>query len=412
MSLADRLNENYPAQQATPRGRPKHPEGWTPHVEEHGDTAVAISEPTSDPDPDERALIERWGFDPDEWEIVGPVNCRRWQANLGRDPDTGDTHVEWMYYYKANLQRRTTVAGDTDLQALLKLASAARPRKPAPAGTGDPGTLVVCIADWQAGQLRGGGPEALVDRVHGMRRQLEHRHRTLTREGVNIERVALLCLGDLVEACDGHYPMQTANTVDMREQTKLVRRLLYGIVDTAAKLSPEVLLAAVPGNHGEKRKDGKAYTTWSDNLDVEIPEQVGDILSANDGRFGHVKVALPTGSDLTLTVDLSGTVVGMAHGHQFRGGGAIQQKVDRWWAHKAKHRHLIGDADVLCSGHYHHLQVWEEGTHDGGTRTWIQCPSLDGGSDWFEHSGGAPTRRGTLTFVASGGTWDRLEVLR
>lgn len=406
MSLADRLNENYPARQATARGRPKHPEGWTPHVEEHGDTAVAISQPMSDPDPDEASLIEGWGFDPAIWQIVGPINCRRWQANLG------EGQVEWLYYYKANLERRGRHGHDVDYDALLKLASRARPRR-TPTVTGDGGaTFVVCVADWQAGQLRGGGPTALVERVHNLRASVEDRYRTLTKSGVQFDGIALLCLGDLVEACDGHYPMQAANTADMREQTRLVRRLLYGLVDTAAKLAPQVTLAAVPGNHGEKRKDGKAYTSWSDNLDVEIPEQVGDILSANEDRFGHVKVALPTGSDLTLTLDLSGTVVGMAHGHQFRGGGSIQQKVDRWWAHKSKHRHLIGDADMLLSGHFHHLQVWEEGTHDGGTKTWIQCPSLDGGSDWFEHQGGAPTRQGTLTFVASGGTWDRIEVLR
>lgn len=397
MSLADRLSENYPATPASRRERPsidfaKGEATFDAQPGESMDAALSRLVKTMWPDADDRTL-----------EILDVQEVTFWG-----DPDNPSQR------FKAKI--RQPVSGsrdDGDFAALLKLASRAKPLVRKSHDTvSDPQTFVVCIADWQAGQLRGGGPEGLVERVHGMRSAMQDRVRTLVREGTNIERVALLCLGDLVEACDGHYAMQNANTIDAREQTKLVRRLLYGIVDTAAKLAPAVTLAAVPGNHGEKRKDGKAYTTWSDNLDVEIPEQVGDILSANDDRFGHVAVQLPTGSDLTLTLDLSGTRVGMAHGHQFKGGGSIQQKVDRWWSHKAKHRHLIGDADVLCSGHYHHLNVWEEGTHDGGTRAWFQCPSLDGGSDWFEHQGGAPTRRGTLTFVTSGGTWDRLEVLR
>lgn len=395
MSLADRMNEAYAADQATPRDRPSidFSSGEATFDARPGETmddALARLVKTMWPDADDRTL-----------EVLDVQEVTFWG-----DPDNPSQR------FKAKIRQPSSSRADGDFDRLLKLASSARPRKTPLPERGDGATLAVCIADWQAGQLRGGGPEGLIDRVHSMRDSLVLRHKTLVRDGVNIERVALLCLGDLVEACDGHYAMQSANTVDMREQTKLVRRLLYGIVDTAAKIAPQVTLAAVPGNHGEKRRNGKAYTSWSDNLDVEIPEQVGDILSANDERFGHVSVQLPTGSDLTLTLDLSGTRVGMAHGHQFKGGGAAQQKVDRWWSHKAKHRHIIGDADVLVSGHYHHYCAWEEGTHDGGTRTWFQAPSLDGGSDWWEHIGGAPTRRGTLTFVVGDGQWERLEILR
>ena len=76
-------------------------------------------------------------------------------------------------------------------------------------------------------------------------------------------------------------------------------------------------------------------------------------------------------------------------------------------------RAAIGDADVLVSGHYHHLQVHAEGVEDSPKgRTWFQCPALDCGSSWWEIQGGAPTKQGTLTFTVDQYGWDDMKVLR
>jgi hypothetical protein len=227
-----------------------------------------------------------------------------------------------------------------------------------------------------------------------------------------VSGIALIGLGDLVEACSGHYAMQTYQVeLDEREQSRLVRRLLIELLSEWVKHAPELTVGCVPGNHGQRRKDGKAYTSWGDNVDVEVFEVVREILQSNPDVYGHVRYAIPD-QEQTITLDLSGTVVAFAHGHQFTGGTGVQGKALRWWAAKAMSREAVGDADVLVSGHYHHLQVHGEGVADSPKgRTWMQCPALDCGSDWWEHQGGAPTQQGTLTFTTDEHGWSDLAIL-
>ena len=70
----------------------------------------------------------------------------------------------------------------------------------------------------------------------------------------------------------------------------------------------------------------------------------------------------------------------------------------------------MGDADILISGHFHHLFVINE-----GKRTLMQCPSVDGGSEWFENISGKNSYSGTLTFSITPGKeqmqWDFLKVV-
>ena len=60
--------------------------------------------------------------------------------------------------------------------------------------------------------------------------------------------------GDLSEAVTGHYASQ-AFTVDLdqREQDRVVRRLLFKFVETAARRAPKVFVSGVACNHGENR---------------------------------------------------------------------------------------------------------------------------------------------------------------
>ena len=86
--------------------------------------------------------------------------------------------------------------------------------------------------------------------------------------------------------------------------------------------------------------------------------------------------------------------------------GMPLQKLRRWWQGKMSAQHPVGDAAVCVFGHYHHLQVLQD-----GPRTLLGCPSNDGGSRWFEESGGPTTACGTLTFTCDVDGWDDLKVL-
>ena len=380
------------------RPRPSHPKGWEPGIDTAKGTLTV--EGGESPPQDWSRIISELGLDPAEWTVdeSQPVQVRTW--------DSGDKRC---YYYRATVEPlRGRVSPDVDaLVAQVKKA-----RKSAHRGSPHAErALVVALADWQAGKPEFGGPEALIERLFALKDAVPARLRELKRLGRPVDALYVVGMGDQIEACSGHFAQQTfaagLSGLDRRGQVRLVRRMLVELLSEWAKHVPTMVVGAVPGNHGENRNGGgKSFTTFEDNDDLAVYEQAAEILGANPDAFGHVKFVLADG-DMSLTLDVAGTVVSFAHGHQFRGSGRPQQKAETWWKGKQAARHRAGDADLLVWGHYHHLIVVED-----GPRTYLQCPAMDGGSRWFEEGGGSRTRTGTLTFVCSGGSWDDLKVLR
>jgi hypothetical protein len=306
------------------------------------------------------------------------------------------------------------VAAEPDVEALIKEVKR-RKKGPLVSDILADRALVVCLADWQAGKGdgEGGGVEQLIDRLWALRDAVPQRVRELNKAGIPISTITVLSMGDLAESCDGHYAAQTFQVeLDYRQQARLVRRMLVEMISEWVKLAPNMQVACVPANHGERRKNGKMFTNWGDNTDVEVFEVVREALAHNPEVFGHIRWAIPD-QEQYLSIDVCGTIIGIVHGHQFRNGSGPQGKALNWWKNMAMNRTAVGDADVLVSGHFHHLQVMGEGVSDSPKgRTWMQCPALDCGSEWWEHMGGAPTQQGTLTFTADAKGWDNLKVLR
>jgi predicted phosphodiesterase len=377
------------------RPRPKHPNGWEPGVDTARRSVTILSDDAAPPS-DWSEIVRQFALDPAEWTVdeSQPVQVRTW--------DSGDRR---MFYYRAAI-RPLRDATRVDLDALIARVRRAK-KSPHTRSDGVERALVVAISDWQAGKDDGDGVEGLVARVERLRTAVPERIRQLKKAGVPIDRLYVCAMGDLVEGCDGHYAQQTYSVaLDRRDQVKLVRRMLVDCLTSWARVVPQIVVTAVPGNHGENRRDGRSFTTFEDNDDLAIVEQVGEILGANPDAYGHVRFVLPD-RDLTLTLDVAGTVVGFAHGHQARKGSGPAARIAKWWADKAVARHRIGDADVLITGHYHHLQIVQD-----GSRTWFQCPALDGGSRWFEEQGGSTTLAGTLTMTIDAAGWGNVEVLR
>jgi len=379
------------------RARPQHPKGWEPCVEIDGNTATAVSTPTEDANPDHADLVRGWNLDPEVWKIVGKVNVRRWQTYDER----------WLHYYRADLVRRDLSRLDLDEVVARVIRRAPRQVREA---TGDR-ALVVSLADWQVGKGDGftsadRAIEATHERIADMIGKVEDRWREL-RRAVPLSTLYVLGLGDLGEACHGHYAQQGFRTVlNVRDQRKVVRWGLDSALDAWARLAPEVHVKAVGGNHGEEREDGKSNTDFADNRDVAVFEDVAFAYAKNDERYGHVSFALPH-DDLTLTFDHEGTIVGIAHGHQagFNYGNPIK-KIEDWWAGQMKGQLPIGDADVLVTGHYHHF--W---CRQLGRRTHFGSPALELQSDWWRNTAGLVAPPGTLTFELGPDGWSHLEIL-
>lgn len=375
------------------RPKVKHPSGWEPGVDTAKRTLVVAGSDT--PPSDWAAIIAELGLDPAVWTVDEsfPVQVRTW--------DSGDRR---MYYYRATVVPIVEIS-EVDVNRLIAVAKKARPKRPAETEAGR--ALVVCLADWQTGKSEGGGVDGLIERLTDLLEAVPDRVRQLKKAGRPVDQLYLIGMGDMVEGCDGFYPMQSYSVeLDNRQQERVVRRMLLEMVGRWAGLVPHVVVGCVPGNHGEKRKNGKAFTTFEDNADVAVFEQVQDACRlADQDAYGHVAWVIPDG-DMTVTLEIAGTVVAFAHGHQAGRGATPQVKMANWWQDKMKARHPVGDADVLVTGHYHHLTVVQD-----GDRTWFQCPANDGGSRWFEERGGPRTKAGTLTFTTDQHGWSDMAVL-
>jgi len=371
--------------------RRSHPKGWEPGVDTAKGTLTVEGGDT--PPSDWSTIIRELGLDPAVWTVdeTQPVQVRTW--------DSGDKR---MFYYRATVLPVKEVGASPDIETLIGEVKRRKPKKVTVDGEH---ALVVCLADWQAGKSDHGGVEALVQRLLALNEAVPARVKALKRAGVNVSRLYVVGMGDMVENCDGHYAQQTFGVqLDRRQQVKVVRRMLVTLLSNWSNFGP-IVVGCVPGNHGENRRNGKSFTTFEDNDDVAVFEQVQEIFAGNPEAFGGVKWVIPDG-DMTITLDVSGTVVAFAHGHQFAGGGLPLAKARSWWKGKMAAMHPAGDADVLVYGHYHHLQVLQD-----GPRTIFGCPSNDGGSRWFEEQGGPSTACGTLTFVCGADGWSNLAVL-
>lgn len=400
------------ASKARQFGPPKAPKGWEPGIAWDGQTGSLTTAPMPEaPSPLVWAeLVKDWGLDPETTEIVpGTVQVRGWDANVGAG------QLERLRYYRATIRQKAATVDRLDVDALCEQILKRPPIKVAKV-VNDTRALVVHLSDWQLGKGEGGGSVVTSARIAAAIDALGRRVRDLKKLGRPVESIYLLGMGDLVEQCDGHYPMQAFSVdLDRRQQMKLARALIIRAIDTCAKIVPRVVVGAVPGNHGENRKDGKAFTTWTDNDDLAVFEQVAEVCSANPDRYGHVSFNLAGEGahtdPLTLVLDVVGVPVGVTHSHQAskNGGGDPSVKIMGWWKGQALGRQDVAGAQILVTAHFHHY--WCQ-TASG--RTGMGCPAMDGGSFWWTAMTGQESPAGMLTYVADAAHplgWTDLEIL-
>jgi predicted phosphodiesterase len=291
--------------------------------------------------------------------------------------------------WKAKIIRRKERATFADVTELVEEIKRHKPAKKTPP-TGE-GAFCVVLADWQMGKE---GSSGTVQRVLKAIDDVEHRVKELRKMGRPLGSLYVLWPGDSVEGCVGHYDQQTFTVeLDRRDQVKVTRRLLRDALVRWSRHFERVAVVAVGGNHGENRKDGKSFTTFGDNDDLAVVEQVAEIMAANPEAYGHIEFIIPP-DHLTVTVEVAGWIMGVTHGHVARESGTAETKLRRWYERMAGGKQPIGDADILVSGHYHHTRV-----ADWGGCYWLQAPALDAGSEWWRLVRGEASEAGVLTFA-------------
>lgn len=384
---------------ATPQARkPRviHPKGFTPGLQltSQGGEVVVQSESAAIPTDWNEVLTQLLpeGFDPNDYEVEGDtVEVRAWDGNIGMG------EIKRFYYFKARIRRKGENAVDVlNMDDIIAVARKAKPK--ALAVPQDIERAYFCqITDLQAGQADGDGVEGMVARALQIPQLVKDDLAQLRKAGKPATSIFIPVTGDLVEGISGWYEMQTFSvSLDRRDQVKLVRRLLTEILVSIAGLGLPVHVAVVPGNHGENRQNGKAYTTLGDNDDVAVIEQVADALALS-GKFDHVTFSFPAKNRVSLTVEVMGWVVGLTHGHIARASGMPAGKLLAWFKTMAGIRDPLGDSDLLFVGHYHHLIVQSL----IGDTLLIMGGALCDASDWFSQSLGLVSDpcivKGTIT---------------
>ena len=188
----------------------------------------------------------------------------------------------------------------------------------------------------------------------------------------------------------------------------MVFELLLRAIKRLAPMVEEMLVAPVGGNHGENRANGKGRSPTPPTIgDVAIFGYLERTLAMAGEEWDHVRFMVPH-HELTQTIDLHGTLVGLAHGHQWQKtrGATIPERAKAWWKNQMAGQLPIGDATLLLHGHYHHLYV----TESMGNRTIICAPALDPGSGYMTNTHGARARPGVLTLIVDESGWDHLRI--
>lgn len=406
-NLAERLAavENQAEHQDATKVR-NMPNGWEPGVVWDGKKGTITTDTLYETPSDWSDLLAARGLDPEKYEIVG--DTIRWCSYDGwKRENPEDTATSCICYsFKADIRLKNP-ANSIDLEELYK--EVRRKKKGAKVPPSGDETFLVALSDWQVGNRDGGGVERQAEKIANLVDSIPDRIADLRRGGHKIGHIVVVGLGDLGEGTCGHYPAQQFRIeLDRREQLKLVRRGIRDIVMGVAPLSDKVTVAAVGGNHGENRGlNGKAFTTTGDNDDVAVFEQVAEIFAANPDAYGHVGFRLPL-ERLTLSLELSGHIVAFTHGHLSKPGNNAAQAVWNWWKDQTLGRAHPGvaDADILITGHYHHLNVKEQ---EG--RAVFVAPSLTAVGEYFQDWYGVKTREGTLSMVIAQDGWGELHLI-
>ena len=333
-------------------------------------------------------ILRSFGLDPDVFMVVDDkVKMSKWQQS--KRTESGDRDVIWLYAYKAVFKRKAgLVLADSEFEKYRKEVKNFKPRKPIKTSDEQPTTFVVNWADWQLGKSAGGGIKSTVKRIEESFQKTVDRIQDLRKLGRNINEIAIVNMGDPVEACTGHYASQEFSVQATQRQQLLLALDLWTIgLKTLSEYSDNITFIGTLSNHGEwQRRNGKQFTTDSDSADGFLADAIKRIFSESAYKINWV---IPH-DEMCVQTELSGVPIAFTHGHKISG-----KEIDWLRGQSIKLLRDHGKEPKLwVTAHKHHVKV-----DDFGPWWRFQCPSLDGGSKWYEDLAGAWSTPGTLTFL-------------
>ncbi|WP_068059369.1 hypothetical protein [Nocardia xishanensis] len=326
-------------------------------------------------------LLEQFGYNPDEVEIVGHPRVSRWQGFSG----------EWLAAYRFRIAPKAAPSNVDDLLARINAWTAHQP-----VAAPGPHVFNLQCSDLQIAKVDNGGTETIVEKFLETVDRAVAEYNSLKPRG--IAGVHILFPGDCIEgnqSQDGRNWWRTEYGVTT--QTRILRRLMLHTVEQFAPLTDQVWMSVVNGNHDQAQRFQN--TNPGDGWATECAISVADALKMNPAAFGHVTVEVPDPEQGFMTVARGDTIFTIAHGHQWKGGASAKHShAFTWWSDQAFHQQNPAGAHVLAHGHFHSWAV-----ETSKTRTRICSPTFDGGSNYYRDLTGAEAKRGGLIYLTRAG---------
>jgi len=256
-------------------------------------------------------------------------------------------------------------------------------------------TAVIVWADMQLGKVGSrGDTDALIERLAQKRAALE----AYLIEN-NVTATVFIDAGDPIEGFENVAMQMFTNDLSLPQQVDMAAVEMWKTLVLLSRFGTVDSLA-VPSNHGAwragKQSLGKPSDDWGINIQSRLKYQA-ELIGL------PITFYKPTDWDESVAVDIRGTKIGVHHGHQ-----SACDQMPKWWAGQQHGAQATADADVLVTGHYHHLRVQPTGRSQrtGKSKWWLQAPTLDNGSDWFRNAAGDDSDPGLLVFQINDAGFD------
>lgn len=354
------------------------PQGWQPAITFDGTTGEATT-PGITGQPDLKQYLIDAGYDPDEIEVIGNIRTSRWQKYDG----------EWLTAYRFSFN----VKHNNNVDLPLLWASAKKNAKKFTKPPVSDKALVIALSDFQIGKVdERGGTEQLITRILESYDRIEKHVRKNP-----YEKFVLCDVGDIVEGFANSADMQQAVTNDMSlmQQVDLGITLVWDLIKRLTRYAP-VQYVSIASNHCQfrlnKQRVGKP---GQDDWGLHIARQLHRLATETDLP---VTVHTPHPNDESLAIDVFGNqqhILGLIHGHQVSRPDGFPD----FWRKQAFGKQPIHAATICLSGHFHHTRIQELGdAGNGGSRYWIQAPTMDSGSGWYRLNSGEDSKPGIAYF--------------
>lgn len=354
-----------------PAPKPEPQPFGKPAVEFDGTEGTAVTPGIANGADFKQFLIEA-GYDPDQYEVVGNPRTSRWQRYDG----------EWLTSYRFHFR---LIDGGINLPLLWSNAKQYKPRLPA---KNSKNTIVVCWSDTQTGKSGSrGGTQELIERIFEKQQKLE-----AYLKATKPEAAVFLNVGDSVEGFENTAGQMFTNDLSIMAQVDLEATFEWETLKLLAAYTGNVTAATIGSNHCQWRKGKDRLGNPLDDWGIHIQRQLARLAQETSTPIRFFE---PQAYDESLAIPVYNEIIGVAHGHQANRPEGILN----WWRGQAHGEQAVTEATILVTGHFHHTRVTETGRKNGRSRWWIQCPTLDNGSDWYRQRSGEDSDPGLLVFT-------------